>query len=63
MKFIKAYAKITAAMERLLKKDVTFHWDDNCQKRLDVLEEKMVTVPILVFLDWKKEFHVHVDAL
>jgi len=22
----------------------------------------MVTAPILVFLDWKKEFHVHVDA-
>lgn len=22
----------------------------------------MVTVPILVFLDWEKEFHVHVDA-
>jgi hypothetical protein len=22
----------------------------------------MVTVPILVFPDWSKEFHVHVDA-
>jgi len=22
----------------------------------------MVTMPILVFLDWKKEFHVHVDV-
>ena len=22
----------------------------------------MVTMPILVFPDWKKEFHVHVDA-
>jgi hypothetical protein len=22
----------------------------------------MVTTPILVFLDWSKEFHVHVDA-
>jgi len=38
-------------MERLLKKDVTFCWDDDCQKRLDVLKEKMVTMPILVFLD------------
>jgi hypothetical protein len=25
-------------------------------------ETKMVTVPILVFPDWTKEFHVHVDA-
>jgi hypothetical protein len=22
----------------------------------------MVTAPILVFLDWSKEFHIHVDA-
>jgi len=28
----------------------------------DTLKERMVTVPILVFLDWKKELHVHVDA-
>jgi hypothetical protein len=26
------------------------------------IEIKMVTAPILVFLDWSKEFHVHVDA-
>jgi hypothetical protein len=29
---------------------------------LEILKEKMVTKPILVFLDWSKEFHVHVDA-
>ena len=31
-------------------------------ERLDVLKEKMITAPILVFPDWKKEFHVPVDA-
>jgi hypothetical protein len=29
---------------------------------LDILKEKMVTSSILVFPDWEKEFHVHVDA-
>ena len=29
---------------------------------MDILKEKMVTTPILVFLDWKLPFHVHVDA-
>ena len=61
-KFIKAYAQITTPMEKLLKKDAMFCWDEECQHSLDVLKEKMVNVPILVFLDWKKEFHVHVDA-
>jgi len=49
-------------MEKLLKKDATFCWDKDCQHNLDVLKEKMVIALILIFPDWKKEFHVHVDA-
>lgn len=49
-------------MEKLLKKDVTFKWDEECQKSLDILKEKMVTVSILFFLVWNKKFHVHVDS-
>ena len=37
-------------------------WNEECQKSLDTLKEKMVTAPILLFLDWTKPFHVHVDA-
>lgn len=48
-------------MEKLLKKDVTFQWNEECQNSLDILKEKMVTAPILVFPDRNKEFHVHVD--
>jgi len=62
IKFIKGYAQVIALMEILLKKDVTFDWDEECQKSLDILKEKMVIVPILVLLAWNKEFHVHVDA-
>ena len=49
-------------MEKMLKKDANFCWDEDCQNSLDVLKEKMVTIPNLVFPDWKKEFHVHVDV-
>jgi len=49
-------------MEKLLKKDVTFCWNDDCMKSLDVLKEKLVSAPILVFPKWNLEFHVHVDA-
>jgi len=48
-------------MEKLLKKDVMLCWNEDYKKILDVLKDKMVTAPILVFLDWKMEFHVHVD--
>jgi hypothetical protein len=61
-KFIKGYEKITTPMERILKKDCQFHWTDECQRSFDTLKQKMVTALILVFLDWRKEFHVDVDA-
>ena len=48
--------KITTPMEKLFK------WTQECQESLDILKEKMVTMPILVFPDWKLPFHVHVDA-
>ena len=61
-KFIKGYAQITTPMEKLLKHDAKYKWNEECKKSLDILKEKMVSAPILVFLDWKKPFHVHVDA-
>ena len=61
-KFIKGYAQITKAMEKLLKKDNKFQWTKECHKSIDTLKQKMVIVPILVFPDWSKEFNVHVDA-
>jgi hypothetical protein len=61
-KFIKGYAQIKTPMEKLLKKDCQFSWTKECHQSFDKLEQKMVTKPILVFPDWTKEFHVHVDA-
>ena len=61
-KFIKGYAQVTVPMEKLLKHDVKYEWNEECQKSLDILKEKIVTAPILVFPYWKKIFHVHVDA-
>jgi hypothetical protein len=62
-KFIKGYAQITTHMEMLLKKKTKFQWNEDCQKGLDTLKKKLVTMPILIFPDWGKEFHVQVDAL
>lgn len=40
----------------------TFCWDEEFYKSFELLKENMVTLPILVFPDWLKVFHVHVDA-
>ena len=49
-------------MDKFLKKDTKFQWNESCQEGLDTLTENMVTTPILVFPYWEKTFHVHVDA-
>jgi hypothetical protein len=49
-------------MEKLLRKDNKFQWNEDCQHRLDTLKEKTVTAPIVIFLDWENTFHVNVDA-
>jgi hypothetical protein len=49
-------------MEKLLKKDTIFQWNEDYQQGLDTLNQNMVTTPILVFPDWENTFHVHVDA-
>jgi hypothetical protein len=54
--------QITTPMEKLLKKEVKFQWNEDFQKGLDTLKQRLVTAPILVFPYWNKEFHVHVDA-
>ena len=61
-KFINGYSELTATMEKLMKKDVNFQWTEQCQEILDVLKNTTVTMDILVFLDWKMEFHEHFNA-
>ena len=49
-------------MEKLLKKDGSYEWTQECKGIFDTLKAKMAFVPILIFPDCDKEFHVHVDA-
>jgi hypothetical protein len=60
--FIKGYAHITTPMEKLLRKEAKLHWNEDCQKVVYTLKHKLFTAPILIFQDWNKEFHSHVDA-
>ena len=53
---------ITASLEKLLKKDVAFEWNQECQGSFDTMNSKMSSVPILIFSKWNKEFDTHVDA-
>lgn len=53
---------MAALLEDLLRKDGPFIWTQVWQDAFDTLKEKLASTPILVFLDYKIPFHVHVDV-
>ena len=58
--FIYMYATIAKPMYALL---VVFEWTKECKKYFQKLKDALVSAPILRAPDWKKLFHVHIDAL
>lgn len=61
-KFIQDYSKIAKPMTHLLKKDVTFNWDENCQIAFDQLKNALCAEPILQYPDFTKPFILTTDA-
>ena len=61
-KFIRHYSHITYPIEKLLRADVPYHWTQECQHSFEILKRKMVEAPTLIFPDWSRKFHVHIDA-
>ncbi|XP_060854939.1 uncharacterized protein LOC132932576 [Metopolophium dirhodum] len=61
-KFIENYSAIANPMVKLLRKDVKFNWDENCQKAFDKLKEILCSEPILQYPDFTKQFILTTDA-
>ena len=61
-RFIKNYARISAPLRDLLKKDVKFHWTPACQQSFEELKEALISEPILMLPDFSKPFWLVTDA-
>ncbi|CAN6679368.1 unnamed protein product [Malus baccata var. baccata] len=61
-RFIKDFSKISQPICRLLQKDVTFKFDDECEKAFNHLKEKLTSAPIIVPPDWSLPFELMCDA-
>ena len=49
-------------MTKLTRKNVSFVWDDKCQKSLDLAKKQLELPPILIYPDRLKLFHLFMDA-
>ena len=61
-KFIQGFSTIAQPLTNLLKDQVPFHWDTNCEQGFQTLKEKLCSSPILTYPDFKQEFFVETDA-
>ena len=61
-KFIRNYSSIVEPINRLLKKNTKFVWSNECQEAFNILINKLINPPILVYPDYNKEFYLTVDA-
>ena len=61
-RFIKNFSKIVKPMTELLKKDTKFKWTDECESSFQELKKRLVTTPVLILPDIRKDFQVYCDA-
>ena len=61
-RFILDYSKIAAPLFKLLRKDLTFKWTDECQHAFQDLRQCLTTQPVIGFPDMKKPFILTTDA-
>jgi hypothetical protein len=61
-RFVRNYASIARPLTLMLRKDSDFACTPERKKSFDTLKVKLVEAPVLVALDWSKEFHVQVDT-
>jgi len=61
-KFIKNFAEYSRHITRLCKKNVQFHWSEECEKAFHYLKNSLISPKILQYPDFSKPFCVTTDA-
>ena len=49
-------------MTELLKKDSRFNWTEECEASFQELKKHLVTSPVLILPDERKDYEVYCDA-
>ncbi|CAN6554914.1 unnamed protein product [Malus baccata var. baccata] len=61
-RFIKDFSKISNPLCRILQKDVSFAFNEECEKAFNHLKEMLTSAPIIVPPDWSLPFELMCDA-
>ncbi|KAM1536108.1 hypothetical protein ACFX1Z_015041 [Malus domestica] len=61
-RFIKDFLKVSQPLCRLLKKEVAFEFNEECEKAFKHLKDMLTSVPIIIPPDWSLPFELICDA-
>jgi hypothetical protein len=61
-RFIKDFSKIAKPMMKLLEKNKTFEWAEECQTSFEELKKRLTSAPVLILPDLTKKFDIYCDA-
>ena len=61
-RFILGYSEVVSPIIKLMKKDVKFAWDAECEAAFQPLKHEFISAPILMHFDAEREIIVETDA-
>ena len=61
-RYIKSFAQIALPLNKLLRKDVKFEWNSDCDQAFKTLKKALITAPVLAFAQFDKPFILAVDS-
>ena len=61
-RFVKDFLMVAKPLTNLLKKNLPFSWDPQCQQSFEELEKRLTTKPILALPSGNGGFVVYTDA-
>ena len=61
-RFVEGFSILAGPLTKLLRKGVTFLWDDHCQRAFDELKQRLTSAPILTLSTGRGGFTVYSDA-
>jgi hypothetical protein len=59
--YVRGYARLAVPLFELTRKEVAFVWDSVCQNAFEALKGALVDAPVLIRLDFEKQFCLDVD--
>ncbi|GJV57617.1 reverse transcriptase domain-containing protein [Tanacetum coccineum] len=61
-RFIKYFSKITHPLTKLLKKETSFEFNDECHQAFNAINEKLTCTPVIISPNWNLPFELMCDA-